>query len=171
MKTIREALSSQKKTFEGNSGSNGDGTIKIVDPETFINRLDGFNTAISIYVACSKKRPIARPQIAERASSALYDSRFSGYSLLDKNCHNFTRYCLTGNLESGVVDFTFSSLESLLDEKFNADEWRVWDFKNEHGRRRIQPTYSKESNEKKCIYCNSTLEPGAKFCTNCGNGV
>jgi len=108
----------------------GDGYIEIVGPEEFMNRLEGYNNAISIYVSCKDKNAIGWRKAAERAKAAAYDcthDQHSGYDLLNRNCHHFTRWCLTGDSDQWGFDFTFFSLEDLLMTKYGMNNWRVWD--------------------------------------------
>lgn len=106
----------------------GSGILIDVDPDEFINRLDGKNNAISIYVACHDNEPIMIEDACTRAKEAFNNCDFIGYDLLNNNCHHFTRYCLTGDTDQWGFDFTFSSLESLLVNKFGMNNWRVWKY-------------------------------------------
>lgn len=106
----------------------GEGRIEKVGPKTFLNRLDGLNCAISVYVACVDKKPFASETAFARANSALTDPDRQGYDLLNKNCHHFTRYCLTGDTDQWGFDFTFASLQNLLVNAFRVNNWRVWDY-------------------------------------------
>lgn len=106
----------------------GSGILIDVDPDEFINRLDGKNNAISIYVACHDNEAITIEGACTRAKEALNSGDFIGYDLLNNNCHHFTRYCLTGDTDQWGFDFTFSSLESLLVNKFGMNNWRVWKY-------------------------------------------
>lgn len=108
----------------------GNGYLEVVSPAAFLDRLDGLNTAISIYVACRNHSPIGSKSIARRAEKALSDHDFLGYDLLNKNCHHFTRYCLTGNTDMWGLDFTFTSLEALLESDFGLNNWRVWKYRD-----------------------------------------
>ncbi len=106
----------------------GDGYIARVDSETFLKRLDGFNWALFIYVACIDKEPFASERAVENAIAALNDPKQKGYDLLNKNCHHFTNYCLTGDpYAGGLFDFTFSNLQNLLINEFSVNNWRIWD--------------------------------------------
>ena len=109
----------------------GEGNIEIVDPDKFLSRMGGINPALSIYVSCHGIESLNLPDAANRAREAMYDDFFKGYDILNKNCHYFTRYCLTGDAtkEACSLDFTFTALEKLLKEKFNLDNWRVWNYK------------------------------------------
>jgi hypothetical protein len=104
----------------------GGGYLALVSPKEFIERLDGWNAAISIYVSCGGENPVGFDFVAERALAALRDPRHDGYNLLTKNCHQFCQYCLTGE-EKGFADCTFTSLQDALIAKYGLKEWRVWD--------------------------------------------
>lgn len=106
----------------------GSGRIEKASPDKFLNRLDGLNCAISVYTACRDLEPFASERACERAIAALDDPERQGYDLLNKNCHHFTRYCLTGDTDQWGFDFTFASLQNLLKNKFLVNNWRVWDY-------------------------------------------
>lgn len=107
----------------------GDGFLASVTPEEFIDRLGGFNNAISIFVACDVDgEPVGSAGVARAARSALKSARVrNGYNLLTKNCHQFCRYCITGE-DGSVVNCSFSSLERLLERELGAAKWIRWDF-------------------------------------------
>lgn len=106
----------------------GNGYIDEVTPDEFLNRLDGKNNAISIYVSCHDTQPLTLNEAAERAINAQHNMEFDGYDILNKNCHHFTRYCLTGDIDQYGFDCSFSSLEFLLQMKYNMNTWRVWKY-------------------------------------------
>lgn len=106
----------------------GDGYLDRVSPKKFIERLGGFNVAMSIYVACRGEKAIMDLLVSGRAERALHDPRQEGYHLLEKNCHHFTRYCITGKHSCSGLDHTFGSLQILLKDRYGLDCWRVWDF-------------------------------------------
>lgn len=108
----------------------GDGFLASVSPEEFVSRLDGLNPSFHIYVACRENaEPIGDPSIARRAREALRDSQLKhGYNLLTKNCHQFTQYCVTGDLDNGIADFTFTNLENVLEREIEFDCWRNWEY-------------------------------------------
>jgi hypothetical protein len=104
----------------------GGGYLASVSPKEFIERLDGWNAAISIYVSCRGEKPVGSAVVARRALAALRDPRHKGYNLLIKNCHQFCQYCLTGE-EKGLADCTFTSLQDALIEEYGLSGWHVWD--------------------------------------------
>ncbi len=89
----------------------GGGYIDEVSPREFLERLDGRNLAVTIFVACKGKNPTSSREIADRAREALNDPQHEGYNLITKNCHQFCHYCLTGKIDNGIDDFTFTALE------------------------------------------------------------
>ena len=101
----------------------GEGIIEVVSPEKFLARLDGLNTAMSIYVACKGLEPVYREEIAQRAELQIGKRR--NYSLLNDNCHQFTAGCITGDFENNFNLFT--SLKALLKKELQMDNFRVWD--------------------------------------------
>jgi len=108
----------------------GNGYLASVSPEEFLSRLDGLNPAISIHVSCDDDGdPVGGGWIAERARAALKSSRLrNGYNLLTKNCHQFCRYCLTGDADGSVFNCSFASLEDLMKDELDFTNWRRWDF-------------------------------------------
>lgn len=104
----------------------GDGYLACVDKDTFLRRLDGWNPAVSVFVACKGGEPVGSQDVVRRAIYALTNLKHSqGYNLITKNCHQFCQYCLTGKVNNGAFDFTFSNLESVLHHLFSVDSWRV----------------------------------------------
>ncbi len=107
----------------------GDGFLAAVSPSEFIDRLNGFNNAINIFVACDADGdPVGGADIAKAARSALKNPRQRrGYNLLTKNCHQFCRYCVTGE-KGNMCNCTCSRLERLLKRELGAAKWIRWDF-------------------------------------------
>lgn len=101
----------------------GDGVIESVGPTKFMERLGGFNTAISIYVSCRDGEPVGSRAVAKRARSMVGSRR--AYNLILDNCHQFTAGCLTGKFENGCNFLTF--LKTEVESVLGGDEWRVWD--------------------------------------------
>ena len=105
----------------------GGGYLAAVSPKTFIDRLDGFNNAISIYVSCHDEDAVGSEKVAKRALAALSDPKLAvGYDLLENNCHHFCQYCLTG-VEQGLLNYSFESLQNTMKKVYPFDNWRVWD--------------------------------------------
>lgn len=106
----------------------GDGYIAKVTPKQFLERLDGLNTAISVYVSSYGDESIGYEGAAERANEALRNSDYDGYNLLWKNCHNFTSYCIRGGSDSSIFASTFTALEEYMWNFSKFNNWRVWNF-------------------------------------------
>lgn len=108
----------------------GDGFLASVSPEEFVSRLNGLNPSFHVYVACDEdENPLGDSNIACRARAALKDSQHNdGYNLFTKNCHQFTQYCVTGELDNGIMDFTFTNLEDTLKREMGFGRWRRWDY-------------------------------------------
>lgn len=103
----------------------GDGFLARVLPSTFIGRLNGMNSALTIYVACKGRSALGNEEALERAEKALKDPEHNrGYDLFRKNCHQFVQYCYTGRTDN---EFTFSALERELCQYHDMDNWRRWD--------------------------------------------
>jgi len=100
----------------------GSGNVEIVDPKEFLNRLDGFNLAISIYVSCDGSSAVGGDTIAERAKKMVGEKR--DYNLIFDNCHQFTSGCITGNFENS--DNFLWMLKDTAEKEINANTWRVW---------------------------------------------
>ena len=84
--------------------------------------------AVTIFVACKGKNPTGSREIADRAREALNDPQHEGYNLITKNCHQFCHYCLTGKIDNGIDDFTFTALEDEMMRIQGMDTWRRWEF-------------------------------------------
>ncbi|MBQ6418895.1 MAG: lecithin retinol acyltransferase family protein, partial [Synergistaceae bacterium] len=82
----------------------------------------------TIFVACKGKNPTGSREIADRAREALNDPQHEGYNLITKNCHQFCHYCLTGKIDNGIDDFTFTALEDEMMRIQGMDTWRRWEF-------------------------------------------
>lgn len=101
----------------------GSGKIEAVSPEVFLDRLNGLNWAISIYVSCKDGKPVGSRVVAERARKKI--GRRLKYSVASNNCHMFTSGCLTGKFKND--DGFFCELEQTTERVLDANEWRVWD--------------------------------------------
>ena len=101
---------------------NGSGEIERVGSQTFIDRLNGNNNALTIFCPVdSKGQVISFDKIADRAEAVLGSKR--NYNILTDNCHRFTYYCLTGN--SDFLDSSFTGIETTLKYKYGFDNWRA----------------------------------------------
>ncbi len=108
---------------------NGDGDIRIVSAEEFIEGDDLFTRiGTFIYVACAQDSDgdcyaLGSKEIASRARRAVGETR--DYNVVWENCHMFTEYCITGKRDGAgilwsvelalVKKFHLSSSEKLLD--------------------------------------------------------
>lgn len=103
---------------------NGDGVIEKVSPKKFLNRLNGWNTAISIYVSCNNGEAVGSKRVSKLAKSMVGQRR--NYDPVFDNCHQFTAGCLTGDFDNGYNFLTL--LKDAVRNELNGDEWRVWNF-------------------------------------------
>lgn len=101
----------------------GSGRIEIVDPYTFTDRLDGSNSAISIYVSCAGVNPVGAKSVAARARRMVGKKR--SYSILFDNCHQFTSGCLTGDFSNADNFLWLLKLSST--NRIKSDSWRCWE--------------------------------------------
>lgn len=105
----------------------GDKGIEVVSPCEFVGRLNGVNPAFAIWCACRNGRPVGGEKIAKRAELAMGESYWRDYSLLTRNCHMLTQYCVSGKRDNGIFDFKFSNLEDVIRDKMDVNSWRVAD--------------------------------------------
>jgi len=101
----------------------GSGNIEMVTPKEFLNRLDGFNSAMSIYVSCKGDEPVGSKKIAQRAKEMA--GKNLDYHLVLNNCHKFTAGCITGNFDSS--DVLLQNVKQRALEELDANNWLVWD--------------------------------------------
>ena len=101
----------------------GSGKIECVSPDEFLNRLDGFNTAISIYVSSRGKKAVGNQKISNRAKNMIGNKR--NYNFILDNCHQFTAGCITGDFENS--NNLLLLLKYTVEKKLGVDTWRVWD--------------------------------------------
>ena len=102
----------------------GSGAIESVTPKTFLKRLGGFNSAMSIYVSCDEDGdPVGSDTIAKRAKKMVGKNR--DYNLILDNCHQFTSGCITGDFENS--DNFFWMIEHTAKEHLRTKKWRVWE--------------------------------------------
>lgn len=103
---------------------NGDGLIESVTPKEFLDRLGGFNLAISVYTSCRNGSPVGSGDAANLAKTMIGKRR--DYSLVFDNCHQFTAGCLSGQFDNPINFFSF--LKSEAEDRLGASEWRVWNY-------------------------------------------
>ena len=102
----------------------GSGKVESVTPEIFLDRLDGLNQAITIYVSCDNTGyPVGSFLAASRARTEVGKKR--KYSLVSKNCHQFIAGCLMDNFE--IPCSTFSSLKKLTKTEIGLKDWKAWE--------------------------------------------
>lgn len=101
----------------------GSGDIETVSPRRFLNRLKGFNSAISIYVSCDGESPVGSKKVAKKAKNMIGNSRY--YNVILDNCHQFTSGCVSGNFENS--DNFLWMLKHTAESEINANTWRVWE--------------------------------------------
>lgn len=113
---------------------NGDGNIEAVSAMTFLNRLGGFATGISLFASCDQNGPVGCNDVAERAISMIGETR--NYGLLTDNCHQFSAGCLTGDFENSS-NFLWM-LKDQASTTLSATHWASWDFDSEQEDRRFE---------------------------------
>jgi len=101
----------------------GSGRIEAIDPTGFLQRLDGWNLAMTIYVSSHGGRAVGDEQVARRAASMVRTSR--NYNVVMDNCHQFTAGCLTGDFEN-ANNFMWM-LKDRARAVLGCSEWRAWD--------------------------------------------
>ncbi|MEL7037775.1 MAG: lecithin retinol acyltransferase family protein [Cyanobacteria bacterium J06592_8] len=80
--------------------------------------------ALTVYVACfgNSSDPIGSDEVAQRASESVGKTR--KYHLFQDNCHMFSSYCITGNLNNG--DNLFTKLQNRIRREYGSFTWRAW---------------------------------------------
>jgi len=100
----------------------GSGDIEEVSPMGFMDRLGGFNSAISIYVSCDGGSPVGNSIAAKRAKKRIGES--TNYNVILNNCHQFTSGCISGSFDN--FDNSLLMLKHTAKSEINANTWRVW---------------------------------------------
>lgn len=104
---------------------NGEATVRCIRPNDLLNA-GLLRTGAYIYVATHHGVALGSDDIADRALRAAWDGVASRgeYTLLDNNCHRFTRYCILGR-DDPMPSWSDSDLEDALKERFDVDsiEW------------------------------------------------
>ena len=101
----------------------GSGLIECVSPREFISRLNGLNSAISIYVSCVGSSAVGAGDVAKRAVGMIGESR--AYNVVLDNCHQFSSGCMTGDFDNS--DNFLWMLKRTSQERIGSDTWRVWE--------------------------------------------
>lgn len=100
----------------------GNGEIEAVSPGTFINRLNGWNTALQIYVSCYEGRAVGSSEVVKRAMQMV--GRRRDYNFVLDNCHQFAAGCLVGEFDNPINFFWM--LEKEVKNVLGGDSWRSW---------------------------------------------
>lgn len=101
---------------------NGSGIIEKVSPADFLQRVDGWNTAISIYASCIGQDSVGSEKVADCAKSRIGKQR--DYNFILDNCHQFTSGCLTGDYDNS--DNFLWMMKHTAKNVLGANTWRVW---------------------------------------------
>jgi len=101
----------------------GSGEIQKVGTKEFLSRLDGLNSAISLYVSCRDNEPVGNKKIAQRANDMV--GKNLDYNLLINNCHKFTTGCVTGDFENKNI--LLEDLKRTATQVLDVDNWLVWE--------------------------------------------
>lgn len=128
---------------------NGDGDIEAVSAWTFLNRLGGLSTGLSIFVSCDENGPVGSQEVADRAESMIGERR--DYGFLMDNCHQFSSGCLTAAFEN-----PHNFLWMLKDEAgrtLGATRWASWIF----DRKREENRFSSAPHLKRMIATMATV--------------
>jgi len=132
----------------------GSGVVEAVSPQQFLARLDGFNTAMSIYVSCIDNEAVGCEKIAKRAKEQIGVKR--NYHLLDDNCHQFTAGCITGNFDNNH-NF-FGSLKNRVETYLGSNCFRVWDQNRYNLKEEIKLTVSSLQENKQIVGIDLDIE-------------
>lgn len=101
----------------------GSGLIESASSSKFLDRLGGFNSAISIYVSCHGGRSVGNKEYAERARNYIGGKR--DYNVILDNCHQFTSGCITGDFEN--ADNFMWMLKHTTSKSLDVNNWLVWE--------------------------------------------
>ncbi|ESK41225.1 hypothetical protein P256_00214 [Acinetobacter nectaris CIP 110549] len=104
---------------------NGDGYIEKVSAKEFLNRLDGLNFSVDIYVSCLNGKPVGSKAVADRAKKMV--GKKLDYKLFENNCHKFSSSCLTGIEKTECFRTSqFPDLKIQTEKILESNEWLVW---------------------------------------------
>ena len=90
----------------------------------FLERLDGFNPAMSIYAACNDTIPKGSSFVADYALE--WANKYVDYSIFMNNCHMLSASCLQRERPSMLYN-TLKALKILAWKDHDITTWRVWD--------------------------------------------
>ena len=108
--------------------------INLVSPSEFISGGTGF----SIYVSSHHGYAVGKKRAARRALS-MVGCNLGTYNIALNNCHMFTNYCLrkkgcdddSGGFSAFLdMEMTLTSIKNRARRVMDADEWRVWRYKD-----------------------------------------
>jgi hypothetical protein len=111
----------------------GDGQIREVSPQEFINGPDGARLSVEkgIYVSCDKDGyPLSSAESCERANRMIGCNR--DYNLVFDNCHQFTCGCLSRNFENSSNFFCM--MEEDVEKYLNGGKevvWKKWNWEED----------------------------------------
>jgi hypothetical protein len=100
----------------------GSGYIRSVNRTKFLDRLDGFNSAITVYVSSKDGKAVGSPAVAARAKAMI--GKYRDYNLLSDNCHALTSTCLGPPLP--ILPASLGGVKSSAETKLDCNEWRAW---------------------------------------------
>lgn len=100
----------------------GSGYITSVTKAKFLNRLDGLNSAITVYVSSEDGRAVGSPAVAAKAKAMV--GKHCDYKLFSNNCHVFTATCLGPPLP--MVPTSLGGVKSSAKAKLGCNEWLAW---------------------------------------------
>lgn len=103
----------------------GNGKIVSTSPQKFIQRLEGWDDSLDVYVSCAGEKAIHNKELASIARS--YAGLTTGYNIAIYNCHNFVASSIT--LEDSPRLMTFTLLQEIMRKKLGFTEWNIWDFR------------------------------------------
>ena len=89
----------------------------------FLDRLDGFNTAFTIYVSGKDSDAVGNNIVSQWALDKVGEKL--DYNLLTNNCHRFTSGCLTGNFDND--DVLMCLLKITVRQELGSDSWYAWE--------------------------------------------
>lgn len=115
------------------SKTNSRSIIQRVTPQEFSST----GTGISIYVSCHNTEAVGNESIACTALD-MVGTDIGKYSIAFNNCHMFSEFCLCrGNSKSSSMigkmineEMTLEHLKKRAAKILNANDWRVWNYKN-----------------------------------------
>lgn len=100
----------------------GSGYVKSVTRAQFLERLDGLNVAITVYVSSKNGKAVGSPAIAARAKAMIGTKR--EYNLLTNNCHSFAASCIGTPISS--LPSSLGGVKASAEQKLDCDEWLAW---------------------------------------------